>query len=585
MNRKMIFVLIVFYFVVTISANASGSVGKIDEMNFYYSYGLHKKVINSLKNFDIKGLTREKQKKALLSLERLGDSYVKSGRIDDAELIYQKISANSEGYWQVYNKLEKIRRTRGSFFFGFKNFIFQMVGLGKNTDSIFMLTGLVFSSFFFSSIFVFFLLAFFFFYKYFVLFANDSFNLPNGDFSYKKTIVFSFLLLWPLIFFSGWMIYPFLISGLFWAYLKRSERRSVYIIVIMVFVLSVFFNVKTFIKNNGNSENYKLVKAVSEGKYFTKNEYSKFDNELKVYLAFSHYENGDYNPALDLLLDTGESYGSNLKYNILGNIYYKSGNIDESMKYFKKSLDLDDNDPTALYNFSIVLAELKNPKIFNSYAVRFPRIKKIIKEVGNLKEIEIKKGLLARRILNPSTDRFSITSFLLFLLERFIKMPVIYFSLLMLLYIYITKKIFSRIGESIRCSKCEKIIKESNTDASNNFCSECYQLFMIKDVIFLEPKIAKEETIRKRNSIRGIFIGLLSFVFPGLNLVFKNKYISFILLSFFYYGVIAFTFFGRSAFNKVYSLYPILFNFTFLLAAFLYLLTNLYSVKGDSDGF
>lgn len=583
-NFKLLLTVMILFLLFS-SVNANNSLGNIYKLKYYDLKIGDDQFLKSLSEFNLQELSRKELHLSLNELEKIGDKFAKDGKLDKALIVYEKIYKNSEDNWQIYNKIEGIGQKNGSFFFNIRNFLRQTFALMHNNDSFFVIAGLTFSSVYFASILIFFIFAIFLFYRYFKIFSNDSLNAEDGDVSVRKIAIFSIALLWPFVFFSGWMIFPFIISGLFWSYFNKNEKQSIMVLIILIFVFSVFFSIRSYLNKNIESDTFYTINEVNSGKLFTKSDYAKFDNELKVYLSFSYYENKDYNSSLDILLSTGEGYRSNLKFNLLGNIYYKSGNYEESMKYFKDSLDLNENDEIALHNFAIVLAKQNNAKVFDSYATRFPKMKEIINNVHKIMEIKVNSGLLKRRVFYSSREKFAPFSFLLSILKEFIELPIMYFSLLTLLYIYFINMVFPNMGESIRCSKCSKIIKETTADASNHFCNECYQLFMIKDVIFLEAKVAKEEKIKKREFIRGIFIGGVSLVFPGLNFIFKKKYLLFITFSIIFYTFAVFTIAGKILFESIYSVQPVIFNITSVITILLYLFINLFSVKGDSDGF
>ncbi len=579
--------LITLTFIFILSSGIFGDIsyGNVHELKYFDLKISDSQFINSLSQLDLMNLPRKELEDSIVKLEKIGDSFTQQGKLDEALIVYNKIKKNTTGYWQIYNKIENIKRKKGGKFYNLGNLIKQSISLFHRSNSFFAFTGLVFSALYMAAIFIFFIYSIIIFCKYFKIFSNDALGTENEGFSIKKIVIFSILLLWPLIFLSGWMIFPFILSGMLWVYMNRYEKQAVTILIILIVVFSVFFSFKAHLNKNIASDSYLTINEVISGKYFSKAEYSKFDNELKVYLAYSYYENRDYNSSLDLLLSTGKNFENILKFNLLGNIYYKSGNYQESMKYFKNALELNENDDTALHNFTLVLAMQKNSKVFNSYATRFPEIKKIKNKIHKLKEVRFSSGLLKKRAISSSEENFELLTFVLSVLKEFIKLPVMYYSLLLLLYIYFIHFLFPHLGESTRCSKCYKIIKESATDASNNYCGDCYQLFMIKDVIFLEAKVAKEEKIRKKHFIKGILIGSISLVFPGINLAFKEKYYSFISLLMVFYSFAFFSFAGKLFFQKMFSGYPIIFNITMIFAAIMYLFINLYSVKGDSDGF
>ena len=81
------------------------------------------------------------------------------------------------------------------------------------------------------------------------------------------------------------------------------------------------------LENSVRDKNFKIVQKVYEGYLYGRGDYEKFDNELKTALAYSYYQHKQFDVALDILVSTGENYKSKLKFDLMGNIYYKSGNF------------------------------------------------------------------------------------------------------------------------------------------------------------------------------------------------------------------------------------------------------------------
>jgi len=585
MKIRSVLILTLMVFVFSGMIFSNNSTGTINKIRFFHSISDDSSFAKSLSEFDFKKLPRNRVKNAIVELERIGDDFADKGELEKADIVYRVIAKGVPEYWQIFNKIESINRLRSPLSFDIKLFLKQILSLLYDDDSLFVFSSVAVTSIYFSAILVFFIFAISLFYKNFNLFFNDSINTRNNGVSVSKILVFSAALLWPLLFLSGWMIFPFLISGLLWTYFGKREKVGIIVIVTVIIIFSSLFSVISYIKKNKSLETFLIASEISAGKIYKKRDYLKLDNELKVYLAYVFYENKDFDSALDILLSTGKSYRSALKYNLFGNIYFKSGNFKESLKYYKNSLELDENDQVAIYNFTMALAYSERSKVFNSYGKRFPQINHLRNEVHQLKTVKIDNDLLKRRIFNNSNENFDMSVLILEITKEFIKLPIIWFSLILILYIYFIKYFFKNLGESARCFKCSKITRKSNTYKGIVLCNECHQLFKVKDVIFLEAKVAKEQKIRKRDFYKGFLIYILSVFLPGLKLIFTRKYISFIVFSIIFYSIAIFSIAGKSIFRELYSTYPIVFSISSLVGIMMYLFVNIYTAMEDSYGF
>lgn len=557
---------------------------KLNKIIFYNSSGNHELAFKTLEELSLDNISRHEKKTFITKLENLGNYYADKKMYNEAELFYKKIEKSSDSYWKVHNSLEKLDRKKGSIFYDIKNFLIQILYLMQNFDSSFLLVNLAINVVYYSGIFVFFIISIILIRKYFKLFSNDVFFNENMSISVKNISIFLLLLFWPVLFFSGWLVFPFIISGLFWIYIEKTEKNTIIFIVLIIAVFSILFSFNKILERNISDENFDIVKNVNNGYMYKKGDYSIFDNELKVFQAFTYYEKENYDTSLDILLSTGDRYENIFKYNLMGAIYLHSGNLEKSTKILKKALDLDEKNKTALYNFTIALARQKNTNVFNSYAKRFPKIIEYKGKIEELKRIKLSDNLLWKRLLSSSKENISIPSFIVLIIKGIFKLPVIYYSLILFIYIFFLKRIFLNLGESTNCSKCNKIIKEKSIDLTHKFCDECYQLFMIKDLVFQEAKISKEGQLKRRRRRELTIVLLFSLIFPGINLNFKAKNFSYVVFSIIYYSLLLFSVSGMFIFNKVYSMYPILFNITFILSFIFYILFNLYSLRGEEDG-
>ncbi len=559
--------------------------GHLKKIYFYNSAQKNSKVLENLNSINLEDVKRTERREIVKRLIGFGDYYFSKGDKDLAEVFYKKVVDLSPEYWYVYNRLEKIDRSRGDMFINFKNVFRQFVMTLKDFES----SLLVFNSFinvlFFSVLLSLFIFSFILFIRYFKLAGNDLLIDSKGRLSLKKALLLFLVILWPVLMLSGWMIYPFLITSFLWVYLNNNEKKTLSFMLILIVVISIFYSLNAAFEKNVESENFKMIQKLSDGYLFKREDYEKFDDELKVIQAFAYYEGKQYEMALEILNSTEDEYKSVLKYDLLGNIFLKSGNIPESIKYYKESLNLDEKNDITMSNFTLALLRNQNQKVFDSWAKRYPAINTYKNTDLKLKEVRTIPGsILWRRLFNFSKEKFALSQFFKNVFVEFYKLPTIYYVVLFILYILMNGRLWPRLGESTYCGKCSKIIKEKAVPRSYKLCDECHQLFLIKDVIFLEAKVLKEKELRRKFKKKYAFSLLFSLLIPGLNLKYREKDTLFVVFSMVFYILLGFSVIGMIVFNKIFLTSPTFLNLIGAAALLLYFLVNILSILGEEDG-
>jgi Tfp pilus assembly protein PilF len=588
MKSRLVLSFLIIFFACGVIFSEDNPWGNLKKIYFFDSVGNNKKVLETLENIDFEGILSEEQEEIAQDLIKFGDYYLSKADYTNAEAFYKKVLSLSPKYWYLYNKLEKMRRRRGGLIFGFKNVFKQFLLMIKNFNSSFLFLNSLLNMIFFTVIFVFFLFSIILFFKYFKLAGNDLLIDKNGNISIKKLIITILMLLWPLVVVSGWMIYPFLFTGFLWGYLNQNEKKSISYLLFIVVIVSMLYSLNIMLESNASDKKFKTIQQVYRGHLFTNKEYDTFDNDLKVPQAMSYYQNQDFDTALSILKSTGEDYKDKLKYLLMGNIYYLSEDLAESTKYYNEALRLDDKNKILLNNFTLAL--LKQDKNredgFKESAKRYPEIKEYRKKVYELKELKVSSSAnLWMRLFNFSSNRFQVGLFAKTFIMEFLKLPTVYFLVIFLLYLFLIKKIFPVIGDSTYCSKCSKIIKEASVHKSYKLCDECYQLFLIKDIIFLEAKILKEKELRKKFRKRYAVGLIVSILIPGLSLNFIDRNRLYIFSSMAFYFLLGFAIVGSVVFINIFSYSPIILNLIGMFAFVIYFFINLMALTGDKNGF
>jgi hypothetical protein len=303
--------------------------------------------------------------------------------------------------------------------------------------------------------------------------------------------------------------------------------------------------------------------------------------------AYAYFHSGQPDAALDILQATGTAYASALKYHLLGSLSLEKGNLPQSIQYYRQSLSLDDRDPVTLKNFTVALLRHNDPELFVFYAKNYPRLNQLKDTVSVLQKERLPERILWRRLLNFSWQDFHFWHFLEVVLLGFLRLPVLLAVLIAWVYMTLLKRFFPTLGQSIFCNKCGKIIRKAPIEQapSHALCEDCYQLFLIKDPIFLEAKLLKEKEINRQFRLRNALLLALTLVVPGFLLNVSEKSRVFTPLFLLVCVPAALVLANTLNFKGAYGAVPMFLNLLGIAAVAVYVAVNAYSLKVYADGF
>jgi tetratricopeptide (TPR) repeat protein len=588
MAKRIILTLSGLALLASLSPAASNPWGNLKKIYFYEAIGNLGEIRKNLDPLDARALPPAERIELMKKLAELGDRFYQKNDILLAEAFYRKtLSISPPDAWPVYNKLEKIARRRGSLTWNLAN-VGRQFGLlaGDFSSSLVMLDGFI-SVMMFSGLLLFFVFAGSLGIRYFKLSAHDFILGGHPRFRVHKLLLLLLLLLWPLAVTGGWGLYPFLLCGLLWNYLSFSDQANLKRIQVILLVLALLFSLGQYLERSLRSEGFQTIQKIYAGHLFPEAMTRRFDNEMKVMQAYAYYHHGKSDSAMDILQATGNGYMSTLKSTLLGDIYYEKGNLPLSIQHYRQSLSMDKSNRETLKNFTVALLKNNDPDLFLLYSKSYPEINEFKDKVKVLQTSRLPQKILWRRLLNFSWRKFHPWNFLQVVVSEFIKLPVLLGILIMAAYVLLLRRLFPSLGQSIFCSRCGKIIKKMSIEQvqSHALCDVCYQLFLIKDPIFLEAKILKEKEIHRQFSIRNSLLLLASLLLPGFILNFKDKGRAFTVLFLIFSGVFGFFLFTSLNFKNLFGVVPMFLNLIGIAAAILYLAINIYSLKGYHDGF
>jgi hypothetical protein len=588
MPRKALWRVTLLSLLLCASLEAASPWGSLKKIYFYEASGNLGEVRRNLERLDAQGLPPGEKIDLMNKLTELGDRYFVKKNDSLAEAFYlQTLKISPQDAWPVYNKLEKISRRRGGLLWNLAGVARQFALLTRSFNGSILLLGGFFSVLMFAGLLLFFMVAAALAVRYFKLAAHDSILEGTSRFSLIKLLLLLLLLFWPLLVTGGWAIYPFLLCGFLWNYLTHDERVNVKRIQVLLLLLAFLYSLGQYLEKSMQSPGFQTVQQIYSGQLFPASVYSGFDNEMKVMQAYAYYHRDQPDTALDVLLETGSAYATTLKFNLLGDIHFQKGSIPQSIQYYRQSLSIDDRNPATLMNFTVALLRNNDPDLFLFYSKNYPQISQIKDKITALQKNRLPEKILWQRLLNFSWVRFHFWHLLEVMAGEFIRFPVLLAILIMAAYVLLLKRFFPSLGQSIFCSKCGKIIRKMSIEQaqSHALCEECYQLFLIKDPIFLEAKLLKEKEIVRQSLLKNSLLLATSLVVPGFLLNFRDKGKVFAPL--FFVWVVVFGLFLVNALNfkGVFGTVPMFLNLIGLAAVVLYLAIAIYALQGNPDGF
>lgn len=586
MAKKILLTLIGLALLASLSPAATNPWGDLKKIYFYDSSGDLAEVRKNLDKLDAQTLPPAEKIELMKKLAELGDRYLQKGDDQLAETFYYKVlNISPQDAWPLYNKLEQISRRRGNFLWNLKYIGRQFGLLTRDFNSSFMLLNGFFNILFFSGLLLFYVVTAVMCIKYFKLAAHDFILNGNSRFRIGRLMLMLLLLLWPLALTGGWGFYPFLFCGFLWFYFNHDDRSNIKRILGILLVLAFLHSLGQYLEKSLQTPGFQTIQKIYAGQLFPESTSSRFDNEMKVMQAYAYYHRNRTDEALDILQATGSNYNSTLKFNLLGNIYYEKGNLPQSIQYYRQSLSLDSQNQGTLKNFTMALLKNNDPELFLFYSKSYPQIQDIKDKVAALQKTKLPEKILWKRLLNYSWQNFHVWNFLELVAIEFIEFPILLAILIMAAYASLMKRFFPALGQSTFCSKCARIIKKMSIEQAHALCDGCYQLFLIKDPIFLEAKILKEKEIGRQFRLKNFLLLFTSLFIPGFILNFKDKGKIFMFLFLLFFNVFGFFLFTALNFKNIFGTIPMFLNLIGIAAAILYLAVNVYSMKGNHDGF
>jgi len=582
MNKR-IFILLVMLLVGTqLGAEPWGLLKKI---YYYNALGQLDEVQAQFSAIDFQNLIGRKERETFAErMIELGLYYQKKGNYPMAEIFFYQAMKITPSSWPAWNGIASMDRENGNLLGLLKNGLSQFKAVFQDFYASILILGVFAEAVFFSVLLLLFIWAFFIFNKYFRLAGHDFITFKNEILPSGKLVILAVLFIWPIMFFSGWGVFPFLILGVLWYYLADRERLLTYCMMIILLVASLLLSLVRSWEKEMVGPEYKTIRSLFAGEVLERSHWPKLDTETKELLAFSFYASGQIDEAVALLTQSAE-HRSFEKFFILGNIALNNNSYQEAADYYQQALAYDNGHPEALNNLTMALLRYGDSNLLREKEERFPKIMEFKQKKLNRKELVPSQRIMIKRLLFYSAPRLNIFTLLGRTGREFLQTQSLFFLALFFIYSLLVPKFFFKHGRSLFCNKCEKIINQAAPAHSNLFCEECCQLFRLSDVVFLDAKLIKEKEIKKRRMLVMIKALLVSLLFPGYYLNLQDKPGLFFMTAAPFLFFFVFTVFSQRIFYAGYGISPVFIVPLIFLTVFLYLAGNLIFLREVSNGF
>ncbi len=558
---------------------------QLKKIYYFQSLQQPEEVRAQLAAIDMEKLNGRRQRERFAArIMELGLLYQEQGDNALARLFLDKAMQISTANWTAWNAVEKMKKTESLINLGLRNGIRQFKDVLEDFSASFLLLVIFAESVFFSFLLLLFIWGFFLFSKYYRLAGHDFIKNEDEVLPPGRLAILALLFAWPMLILSGWAVFPFIVIGLLWHYLAGREKVLTYGIFSCLMLAALFLGLVRSWEKEAGSPAFQTVKKVFSGQTLARGNWGQLDAELQSLLAYSFYARGELEEA-GALLSLDQSRPNFEKSFLLGNIAFNLGNHLEAVRFYQEALGHDKNSEKALHNLTVALLRHGDAALFMETGDKYPGIHELRRQATGIKETVPGQRILKKRLLNYSQPRFNLLLTMGRCSREFLATQLPLYLVFFILYTLLVPKFLIFHGRSTFCNKCAKIIHLTSLKQSNFFCEECYQLFLLSDVVFLDAKQIKEKEISRKKTIAASKALLISLLIPGYYFNLTGRSTVFALLSLPFVFFLVFTFFTSRAFFSIFGITPVFLGPMMVLTVFFYLLGNLFSIREVGNGF
>jgi tetratricopeptide (TPR) repeat protein len=521
-------------------------------------------------------------------LVALSMSLLDKGRQNTALSLLSKSLVLDPEEWRAFSLIHHHRPDRSFFSLDFLQAFSSQIGrLLRKFETAVILTTQILEAMFWAVILTILAFVVWLIRQYLPLATVDMIMDDRGLVDKKKLAVWCLLLLWPVLFGSGWLLLVFIVIASLWLYTDADERKTLRVLFIILALMTVLSSLNLFLVQQMNHPDFVQSKEIIETGHtrFSRQELGQ-NSQARLFLAYNNFRDGHLEEGITWLNEAEDSGQHELKGNLYGYAFLSNKEYDRAISFFSTVLSKNPLNETAVYNLTLALLEKKEEAVLDAYMNRFPQITSYRDRVTQPRLPPITSRFLWELYLGSGKKIEESASFFLVksVLHKLILFPVLYYFIVFFIYIRFLPEMFRHLGRSTHCTKCQKAIKKDNSNKAVNVCNDCYQLFMIKDAILVDAKSFKEAEINRLNKKKNVLLLLLSFVSPGFFLHMRGQHLLFSIINFFYFLFILLAVLVWQPLAAFHGITPLFAKASGFLAALLFLFGNAMVFKGDEYG-
>ncbi len=510
------------------------------------------------------------------------------GQKEAASILLTKLLALDPSEWRAISFLNQYREDKKLFdLSNIKKIVNQTTRLFRNFEPSVILATQINTALFWAVLLTLLSFSFWMIRNYFSLATHDMIRMENGLVDIKKLAMWAVILLWPIVLGAGWFLFVMIIIASLWFYTEKSERKALIFLFIILAIMTLISSVNQFLIHQLNNQSFLQTKKIIQNDTMSYDEDEIERNQYsKMILALNNFNAGHLEEGMEWLNSADDTVPIVMKKNLYGYAFLSNKDYQNAISTLTEVLARNPSDQTALHNLSAALLENSDQALYDAFVERFPKLKSFQEIAGQPKLPHLSESFILSMFLSAGkkTNEGAFWYIAKSCFKFLLRMPIIYFFIIFFVYVKFLPLLFHSIGRSTHCTKCQKIIKKENTNRAINVCNDCYQLFLIKDTMMADAKSFKETEINRKNRRKNMILLLFSFLSPGFFLHMRGQHRLFAVTNYFFYLFLIIAWASWQPLAIYCGAVPLFAKAFGILAALVFLFTNLLIFQGDEYG-
>jgi len=471
-----------------------------------------------------------------------------------------------------------------------ERFIAEMKGMAGDFRAGLVLLQILERSLYWAGVVVFWFFALYHFVRFVPLLSRDSLVGGEGQVLWGRLGAMLLLMFLPVLFGSGLFLLatPMVILGIVRVYLNEDERKAVRFQVVTALVVLLVLLFPGALIRRAVSPPFQNVLAIGEGKELPALSQLVGPDE-KVLAALGVLRQKGLGCTAEMatyLVGTEDTELKALRLHLLGIESLQRKDASQAGKYLLDALAIDDRDPDLLSNFALAVLSGKEPnldRVIQSYSVRFPGFPEAQAHLQGIRIPRLRPSWAWDLLIRGSVEGHPLwLAWGRRILLQVPHMPFALFFLLLPIVSLLAGKFLGVDGKGSFCPKCHRPVKRKPAQMlTRPLCEDCHQIFLIKDVVFLEAKMQKEKEYARQEHRRKLLMMGVSLFWPGFSGFLVDRHKTVVLAQTAFVAFLGIYGYGRSLMLQFRDVVPLIISLSGVAALVVYLMANILSVWGE----